>query len=526
MGGGNNAGHARRRTGVLVPAAELRRVGRAATRSSSSSAFADAHPRAAVVGPRLRNPDGSLQRSVRGEPTLWRLATEYLVPPQARAAHRRRSTPSTAAASTTTPRREVESLYGRGAARPARGDRRGRPLRRGVLHVQRGDRLAPPFPARPAGRCWFTPAAEVTHLGGASHGGRLYVENLRGILRFLAKNRGAAGGGARAAAAALVAAAAGARSSAASAGSATATACASWSRATSRRCSRDRRVPAARVRDRASCCFPASSSRGRSGSGAPRRALAWALRARSSSPGPSCSPSTARSGSRPGSSPGSGSLAGLFAVRGLAQPVAAAPEDEGPDPVAWGRRAVGLAGVVFGLVLWHVEGAVTGDALFHEARVRKLVELGHLHLRSVDELVRRRPPPRLRLPALARLPRARREGVGPRSVGRRCTARPRCSSRSRSSSPGRRASPSSARRPAGVSVLAASVALYCFAAGHGGSYVSLALPATASRQLLVPAAFALFFTYCGVGAAGRPRRRSRRRSARSRSSTRPTRSSR
>ena len=42
---------------------------------------------------------------------------------------------------------------------------------------------------------------------------------------------------------------------------------------------------------------------------------------------------------------------------------------------------------MFGLVLWHVEGAVTGDALFHEARVRKLVELGHLHLRSVDELV-------------------------------------------------------------------------------------------------------------------------------------------
>ena len=40
-------------------------------------AFADAHPRAAVVGPRLRNTDGTLQRSVRGFPTLWRIATEY-----------------------------------------------------------------------------------------------------------------------------------------------------------------------------------------------------------------------------------------------------------------------------------------------------------------------------------------------------------------------------------------------------------------------------------------------------------------
>jgi N-acetylglucosaminyl-diphospho-decaprenol L-rhamnosyltransferase len=40
--------------------------------------FADEHPEAAVVGPRLLNTDGTLQRSVRGEPTLWRLATEYL----------------------------------------------------------------------------------------------------------------------------------------------------------------------------------------------------------------------------------------------------------------------------------------------------------------------------------------------------------------------------------------------------------------------------------------------------------------
>jgi GT2 family glycosyltransferase len=41
-------------------------------------AYADAHPEAAVVGPRLSNTDGTLQRSVRGEPTVWRLATEYL----------------------------------------------------------------------------------------------------------------------------------------------------------------------------------------------------------------------------------------------------------------------------------------------------------------------------------------------------------------------------------------------------------------------------------------------------------------
>src|SRR5437773_241062 len=33
-------------------------------------------PSAAIVGPRLLNPDGSLQRSARGFPTLWRLVTE------------------------------------------------------------------------------------------------------------------------------------------------------------------------------------------------------------------------------------------------------------------------------------------------------------------------------------------------------------------------------------------------------------------------------------------------------------------
>src|SRR5207244_7848018 len=41
-------------------------------------AYADGHPEAAVVGPWLSNTDGTLQRSVRGEPTVWRLATEYL----------------------------------------------------------------------------------------------------------------------------------------------------------------------------------------------------------------------------------------------------------------------------------------------------------------------------------------------------------------------------------------------------------------------------------------------------------------
>ena len=36
----------------------------------------------------------------------------------------------------------------------------------------------------------FFPGAQCVHVGGASHGGRLYRENLRGHLLFLSKHRG------------------------------------------------------------------------------------------------------------------------------------------------------------------------------------------------------------------------------------------------------------------------------------------------------------------------------------------------
>jgi len=152
--------------------------------------FADAHPRAAVVGPRLSNPDGTLQRSVRGEPTLWRLATEYLflrkLAPRSRAlnafygggfAHDEA--------------REVESLYGAALlVRREAADEVGRFDENFFMFSEETDWL---HRFRAAGwQVWFFPGTEVVHVGGASHGGRLYVENLRGILRFLAKHRGVA----------------------------------------------------------------------------------------------------------------------------------------------------------------------------------------------------------------------------------------------------------------------------------------------------------------------------------------------
>ena len=36
----------------------------------------------------------------------------------------------------------------------------------------------------------FTPSAEFAHVYGAAHGGRLFRENVRGHLRFLAKHQG------------------------------------------------------------------------------------------------------------------------------------------------------------------------------------------------------------------------------------------------------------------------------------------------------------------------------------------------
>ena len=151
-------------------------------------AFADGHPNAAVVAPRLRNPDGTLQRSVRGFPTLWRLATEYFF-------LRKLAPRSHALNAFYAGDFDHDSAAGGGVGdglvlpRPARGGRRGGALRRGLLPVQRGDRLVLPLsPGRLDGVVHAE--AEAVHVGGATHGGRMFVENVRGQVRWFAKHRG------------------------------------------------------------------------------------------------------------------------------------------------------------------------------------------------------------------------------------------------------------------------------------------------------------------------------------------------
>jgi N-acetylglucosaminyl-diphospho-decaprenol L-rhamnosyltransferase len=151
-------------------------------------AFADARPDAAVVGPRLLNTDGTLQRSVRGVPTLWRLATEYLF--LRKLAPRSRLLNAFYAGGFDHDQvRDVEVVMG--ACMLVR--------REAVEQVGPLDEAFFLF-SEETDWCWrfrqggwkvvFFPGAECVHVGGASHGGRLFRENVRGHLRFLAKHRG------------------------------------------------------------------------------------------------------------------------------------------------------------------------------------------------------------------------------------------------------------------------------------------------------------------------------------------------
>ena len=151
-------------------------------------AFADEHPRAAVVGPRLRNPDGTLQRSVRAEPTVWRLATEYLgvrkLAPRSALLN-----PLYVGGFEHDEVREADWLSGAALlVRREAADEVGLFDEAFFLFSEEVDWLTR---FRRAGwQVFFFPGAEVVHVGGATHGGRMYVENLRGHLRFLAKHRG------------------------------------------------------------------------------------------------------------------------------------------------------------------------------------------------------------------------------------------------------------------------------------------------------------------------------------------------
>jgi hypothetical protein len=151
-----------------------------------------------------------------------------------------------------------------------------------------------------------------------------------------------------------------------------------------------------------------------------------------------------------------------------------------------------LVGLVLGGFLWHVAGLVTGDGLFHEARIRKLVDLGDLHLRTLDEFKTGGLHPGYAFPLwhgfLALVGWV--SGVDAADVLRH---EPSLLAPLACALAWEAGVAVFGSRWAGASVLVATLAVFCFGPGHGGAFAELAQPATASRQLYVPAVIVLFF---------------------------------
>ncbi|HET6547743.1 MAG TPA: glycosyltransferase family 2 protein [Solirubrobacter sp.] len=152
--------------------------------------FAAARPRAAIAGPRLLNPDGSLQRSVRAFPTLWRLATEYLFLRKLAPRSRLLNGFYAGDFAHDEPRRCDWVMGSCMLVRRAAVEEVG-PVDESFFLFSEETDWAQRF-GDAGWEIWFDPGAECVHVGGATHGGRLFRENVRGHLRFLAKHRGAA----------------------------------------------------------------------------------------------------------------------------------------------------------------------------------------------------------------------------------------------------------------------------------------------------------------------------------------------
>ena len=159
---------------------------------------------------------------------------------------------------------------------------------------------------------------------------------------------------------------------------------------------------------------------------------------------------------------------------------------------AW-SLAVLVLGLVAGISLWWVS-RYDGDAFFHLARVQKLLALDSLSLHSVDEFRDGGLHPGYAFPlwhtAVALI--ARLAGVGAPSAFLHLPTVLLPLSFVLTYEAGTILFRS---RWCGVATALAEFALIGLAPGHGGAYSSLALPATASRVLLLPALLALVFAY-------------------------------
>ena len=164
--------------------------------------------------------------------------------------------------------------------------------------------------------------------------------------------------------------------------------------------------------------------------------------------------------------------------------------------VAARRRPLGviLLGVLAGVLIWQVAGVLDGDALFHLARVRKLLAFSDLHLRTLDEFKDGGLHPGYAFPLwhlfLAFVARLSGVDAGRVLLHEASILCPLAFAVVYESGIA-----VFRNRGAAFATLAGTVALFALAGGHGGSYIHLALPATTARQLLVPVVVALFFWF-------------------------------
>jgi hypothetical protein len=148
------------------------------------------------------------------------------------------------------------------------------------------------------------------------------------------------------------------------------------------------------------------------------------------------------------------------------------------------------AGALLGLLLWRVAGNVGGDGFFHLARAQKLLAFDDLSIDSANEFPDGGPHPGYAFPLwhgflalVAKVSGADLVDVvlhGPTVLAPLVVI----VAFEAGWALFRRVVPAGAAAAAGVAVVA-------MAPGHGGALTALALPATGSRQLLVPAALAL-----------------------------------
>ena len=154
-------------------------------------------------------------------------------------------------------------------------------------------------------------------------------------------------------------------------------------------------------------------------------------------------------------------------------------------PLHWATWAVAGVGAAFGVLIWRFGPALGGDALFHLARVRKLETFDDLSIDAVAEFADGGPHPGYAFPLwhgfLALV--AKLGGVDPTDVVLNEAAILVPLAFVFAFEAGRALFDSVW---GGVAVLAGQAAITGLAPGGGGAYDSLALPATASRQLLVP----------------------------------------